>query len=108
VLVRVEGVARNRPVNHLVLTTLRKFRKLTAAFLVKIRPSISQSELIKAGTLLSVRTSGLHEKIGLNNCSDLYRDMGMVRSNSEPGHRLVLICRMLHIVLDIEPKRAHR
>ena len=45
VLVRVEGVARNRPVNHLVLTTLRKFRKfrkLTAAFLVKIRPSISK------------------------------------------------------------------
>jgi hypothetical protein len=37
-----EGVARNRPVNHLVLTTLRKFRKLTAAFLVKIRPSISK------------------------------------------------------------------
>jgi hypothetical protein len=33
--------------------------------------------------------------------------MGTRSSNSERGRTLVLIGRMLHIVLDIEPRRAH-
>jgi hypothetical protein len=33
--------------------------------------------------------------------------MGMNKSNTQPGRGLVLISRVLHIMLDIELKRAH-